>query len=310
MGSAQAAFFGDTLYFGGGLTNDDVAPAVLYTYSLATDQWGKMKTPVRCGFAIVVYDHQLVLVGGVLGNGRVTNKLWTLIERDGGWFESLPPMKLKRYAASSVAYKEHLLVVGGEDNSDVIVSVTEVYNSIKNDWMSVDTISPRNYCVICHGMKSAVMGSTWYLMGGEEQNENVFFASLDSLISRCAQDFSESAWKCLPDVPYYNSSPAVLGNMLVAVGGGSSDSIPRSDIYGYSQDTKNWEHVGKLPEGVSDTCTIVLPTRELMVIGGSDSQYDYSNKVFISVLKDKKGIYTCNAATDYNIILLTINLSM
>ena len=290
MGSAQAVFSDNKVYFGGGLTDYGEAPAVLYLYSIATDEWDEINTPVA-RFAIAVYDKQLVLVGGSLGNDQMTNRLWTLFEfeRDYEWLETLPPMKVKRCAASSVGHKNYLLVVGG-DSASQDTSVTEVYNGA-NGWMLAGSLPSRTYGINYFGMKSVKIDGTWYLMGGEEQGESVFSASIDSLIS--SQDRSKSTWTYISDVPYSNSSPAVHRNTLIAIGGASRDSLPSSGIYYHSQDTKSWEVAGELPEGVSDTCTIVLPTKELMAIGGSDFQYNYSarKKVFISNLKDNTGKY-------------------
>lgn len=49
----------------------------------------------------------------------------------------------------------------------------------------------------------------------------------------------------------------------MAVGGEGS----RSDILSYSPHTQSWVKVGDLPVGLSSTCSIVLPTGELLVMG-------------------------------------------
>ena len=242
------------MYIGGGTTLENLKDeASLYIYTPTTDTWDLMDTPVSL-FALTTYRSQLVLVGGIeyVGErpGPLTNKLWTLSEYD-HWQETLPPMKRKRYGASAVSYRDHLLVVGGE-------SMLEIYNS--RYWVETRCSLSRQ----CWDMKSTILNGYWYLMGGYEQEEEVCYASLDSLIQASEISQPLSVWKKLPDVPYELCSSAVLGDRLIAVGG-----LPlTSGIYAYSPLTHSWMHVGELPAMVSNTCTVNLPTGELMVIGG------------------------------------------
>ena len=117
-------------------------------------------------------------------------------------------------------------------------------------------------------MKSTVLNGHWYLMGGEGQGKKVYYASLDSLVASCqpSEKPLPSVWKRLPDVPYERSTTAVLGNRLIAVGG---RGYPHSSsICAYSPHTQSWVHVGNMLIGLSFSCTAVLSTGELMVIGG------------------------------------------
>ena len=70
-------------------------------------------------------------------------------------------------------------------------------------------------------MKSTVLDGHWYLMGGVGQKEEVYYASLDSLVASCqpSEKPLPSVWKRLPDVHHECSSIAVFGNRLIALGG-------------------------------------------------------------------------------------------
>ena len=118
-------------------------------------------------------------------------------------------------------------------------------------------------------MKSAVLSEHWYLMGGMVQGKEVCYASLNSLVASCQSSEKPlpSVWKSLPDIPREESSTAVVGNRLIAVGGRQHRS-PSSSIHAYSPYTQSWVHVGDMPIELDSTCTAVLPTGELMVIGG------------------------------------------
>ena len=124
-----------------------------------------------------------------------------------------------------------------------------------------------------YDLKSAILDKHWYLMGGEGlnslQEKAVHYSSLDSLIasSQPSETSQPSLWKELTNAPYLASSPAVLGNRLISIGGGEELSAT-STVYAYSTIAISWIHVGDMPFKASNTCSIVLPTGELMMMGG------------------------------------------
>ena len=265
---AQAVWLGDKLYVGGGLTSGsrrDDARLYIHTPTTdtwTTDTWSHINTPVFW-FALVTYHSQLVLVGGTefvseYEAGPFTNKLWTFTGHD-QWRETLPPMTLKRHSASAVEFADNtILVAGGEDDEGRNVNIVEVYNG--HHWAEAQCL-PKP----CHDMKSTVLNGHWYLMGGMGQGREVYYASLDSLVASCqpSEKPLPSVWNKLPDVPHDCSSTAVCGNRLITVGGYSSLSI-----HAYSPHTQSWVHVADMPVKLDSTCTAVLPTGDLMVIGG------------------------------------------
>ena len=289
MHSAQAVYFGDKLYVGGGYVKvsypaphpatkesreaDLLAASALYLYSPASDAWATVKTPVHW-FGIAIYHSKLLLVGGLVGAQVGGDNVWTYCGH-GNWKSTIPSMKKKRLGPSCVGYEKYLLVLGGElsDPSDSLA--VEVFNG--DHWMYACSLDmPHDMCL---AMKSVVMEGIWYLMGGVTQDVGVFCASLESLVASCGSLSEGYVWEALPDLPNNCSSPAILLNQLIAVGGESPVGAS-SAIYAYSPDTESWEPAGNLPEAVFNACTAVLPTGELMVIGGSDSQNFFRSKVF------------------------------
>ena len=269
MRSAQAVWLGDKLYVGGGVTSGIKRyDARLYIHTPTTDTWSHIDTPVYF-FALITYHSQLVLVGGreFVGedeDGPVTNKLWTSLLGLGlgQWRETLPPMATKRYKASAVEFTDNIVVAGGEDNNWRNINIVEVYNG--HHWAEAQYLRPK----LCYYMKSTILNGHWCLMGGWGQGKEVYYASLDSLVASCrpSEKPLPSVWKRLPDVPHDYSSTAVFGNRLVAVGGEVYPSS--SSIHAYSPHTNSWVHVGDMPVELYSTCTAVLSTGDLMVIGG------------------------------------------
>ena len=279
MCKSQAIWLGDKLCVGGGLVSGNVH-ARLCIYTPTTDIWVVMSTPVYW-FALIVYHSQLVLVGGV----PVTNKLWTLSQHD-QWRETLPPMTTERHSASAVEYADNILVAGGRDDINHVIDIVEVYNG--HHWAKARCL-PKP----CWLMKSTVLNGHWYLMGGWEQRKEGYYASLDSLVasSQCSEKPLLSVWKRLTDVPHEHSSPAVFGNRLIAVGGGGLHS-PSSSIHAYSPHTQSWLHVGDMPVELCQTCTAVLTTGELMVIGGRIEAYQLQSCVYQASLNGNESV-TC-----------------
>ena len=271
MYDTQIVWLGDKLYVGGGWTSEmsKTHAARLYIYTPTTDTWSEINTPVYL-FALITYHSQLVLVGGreYVSEGRrcsITNKLWTLIGHD-QWRETLPPMTTKRQCASAVEFADNIVVASGEDDEGRNIDIVEVYNS--HHWTKAQCL-PKP----CRCMKSTVLNGHWYLMGGWGQRKEVYYASLDSLVASCqpSEKPLPSVWKTHPDVPHNYSSTAVFGNRLIAVGGGGGYLPVSSFIHAYSPHTQSWVHVGDMPVELGSTCTAVLPTGELMVIGGVSS---------------------------------------
>ena len=299
MSNAQAVWLGDKLYVGGGSTPESIRNYVrLYIYTPTTDTWNHINTPVYW-FALVTYHSQLVLVGGkeYIGEGRtgpVTNKLWTLIEH-GQWRETLPPMTTKHQRASATEFAGNILVAGGKDDTGRNIDIVEVYNG--HHWVKAQ-------CPY-HCMKSTVLNGHWYLMGGWGQEKEVYYASLDSLVASCqpSEKPLPPVWKRLPDVPHDLSSIAVFGHRLITVGG----HPPNSSIHAYSPHTQSWVHVGDMPVKLHSNCIAVLPTGELMVIGGRSSTLWFDSCVYKASLNGNREWYTILCICH---VLFTLNVSV
>ena len=212
--------------------------------------WDRFTGPPTSRYALTTYKGQLVLVGGFdASNNAPTN--WT-------WTQPFLPMPTKRWGASAVSIGDHLIVAGGVGNDFSRLNTVEVYNG--HQWAAAESLP-----MVCCDMKSVVHEGNWYLIGGSGQDKEVFCASLDSLIaSTRSERTATSVWKRLPEVPLALSSAAAFENCLLAVGGYPYSSA----IHAYSPFTESWVHVGDMPIACESTCTVVLPTGELLALGG------------------------------------------
>ena len=280
MRIAQCVLLQNTIYLGGGYTSSLESDASLFISSTDLNSWSQVTTPTRY-YGLTTYHSQVVLVGGEEPDtDMITNKLWTL---KGGtnWQPSLSPMPTSRYYSSALntGNPECLVVSGGADSGRERVNVVEILKD--NEWSSVQPLPKACYC-----LKSTLHKGRLYLMGGLGQGLSVFHCKLESLLNEdYTQEISHSSglWSEL-QIHLERSSPSSFANQLISTGGclGYARS---SEICAYSPHTLSWLHVGNLPIELDTTATIVLPTGELVVLGGFSASGDWSNRVFKASLK-------------------------
>ena len=167
---------------------------------------------------------------------------------------------------SAVSFESYLLVACGANDLGQQLDTVQIFDGYQ--W--AETLGP---LMTSYFIKSAVLNGVWYLTGAEREEQIIYFASLDSLINCCLTvdyGIEESPWQLLPAVPYDFYSLVALGNRLVAIGGDEGAETPSSAIHAYAPNTESWMHVANLPLGLYSTCAIVLPSGELMVVGGHD----------------------------------------
>ena len=95
-----------------------------------------------------------------------------------------------------------------------------------------------------------------------------------SLGERLAQSLSltsparSNVWNKVADLPVMGSTCVTLHGRLLAIGGCDSKYTPTSDVHIYHPTSNTWEVISKMK--ISRWCCLVavLPTNQLMVVGG------------------------------------------
>ena len=282
MDRAQAVVLNNKVYIGGGYTRNNTTAANIYTYDPTMDTWETLQSPTRYS-ALTTYHNKLLLVGGrEISTGQVTNQLWVFEEGEQTWTQPLPPMSTSRKGASAVSYQDYLTVAGGSNSSNGLLNTVEVFDG--QQWVAADPL-PES----CSFMTSTSHDGHYYLMGGDNQGTSVFYTSLQSLVEKATQHPPTSpsntdqlsVWKTLTDTPHEYSSTTIFGGTLVAVGGHPN----QSSLHLYFPLTQSWLPAGEMPLGVYDTCTVTLPTGEMMVIGGETRDAWHSPFVYKACVK-------------------------
>ena len=274
MCDAQAVVLGNKVY-AGGHTLTTATDCNIYSCDFTGDiTWKTIKSPTKW-LALATHKERLVLVGGWdPSTGTPTNQLWVRKD-DQKWTQPLPPMPTPRSRASAVSTQHYLIVAGGVDDlSNINVDVVEVYDG--QQWIRIDPL-PKH----CYFIKSILHDNFLYLMGGKSQGKSVFQCSVQALIKQVPP--KQSTWNVICDAPYDYCSVATFGGALVAVGG--SDNGPKNSLHMYNPLTQLWVYAGKMPVAVDSTCTVTLPSGEIMVIGGRTDDTDYSPLVYKASLE-------------------------
>ena len=176
---------------GGGGGASPANTVILMTYNIISQEWSQLPQYTAHRFAMTVTHNKLTL-GGCDRNGRDTNVLgWDADERK--WTRPYTPMPTPCCNSSAVVYRQWLIVAGGWCGGTRTSSV-EVLDIAINQWYrALSTPVPWSR------MKSAVMGDTWYLMGGYRRGrktDQVYSVSLSVLISHL-NNTSERIWNTI-----------------------------------------------------------------------------------------------------------------
>ena len=101
-----------------------------------------------------------------------------LCETTLSYSDTSSPTSLQHVMA--ISHHNHLIVAGGRDSNGWDTNVVEVYDG--RQWMRTDPL-PKH----CSHMKTTFHNGNYYLMGGGNQDQSVFCASLQSLIAKATQ---------------------------------------------------------------------------------------------------------------------------
>ena len=242
-------------------------------YTPENDEWVELPKPPVEDFSLAVLNNQLVLVGGQEpSTGKRTNKRTVFNPSTHQWVHPYPPMATARSRPTAIAYQHYLIVAGGEEDRNKLTSdsVVEIFDSVKEHWYTAEELP-----IKCAYMTPVVISNTAYLLGGYidgKRTKTVLTVSLPALINKATSQSQEvntpTSWKVLPDSPLKSSAPFTSHNMLLTAGGFDDSMEDSSHIYCYDPVTSQWEKVGDLPKPRYVCSCTVLPSTELLVVGG------------------------------------------
>ena len=229
-------------------------------------------------FAMTIIDDQLVLVGGEdIHSKKKTNVLGVWDEKLCYWTHPFPPMLTACCSPSVVTYQNKWLIVAGGygDGGDLLI--VEIMNISNHHWYSAPPLP-----IPASKMSATIIDNTMVVLGGASGNfffKKVFKVNVDELISQAiAQQTTmnkkspavpvQTPWQKLPDTPLTQSAAVTFNGALLAVGGQGGTAI---HLY-HPAGSRSWVKSGDLPtERVQSACT-VLPSGEVLIVGGANSE--------------------------------------
>ena len=285
-GVGQAIVVGKEVYVG--LVNS----GKVLKYNITKESWSILLIPPVKYFSIEYLCQKVILVGGQLrSNWRVTGDINEIDEATQQWIRStsIPPMPTARTSATAISWTSPpaLIVCGGSSDESKPLTAVEVYHSRSSQWHTVSPLPfPRDY------MSHTVIHNVLYLVGGYKTSaigsytKTVMSASIPQLLESCLQPSRTPPvqWQSgsIPDVPHYYSTAASLGGCLVVVGGSTrpSRNALESSVHAYCPSSSSWVCVGQLPQPFAECITVILPTGELLVLGGKVSQHIFTTAAY------------------------------
>ena len=257
MGSpwGAAVVHGSTAYFSKGHN--------VYSYTVPENKWTKLPQCKYDYFAMTVINDALTTIGGWNRQGRATNTLLSL--SGSSWEEVLPPMPTMRVLPAAANTPTHLMVAGGRQsiNGDPVATV-EVLNTETFQWSTASSLHKR-----VPFPELTTCGGCIYFAN---KDNKVFSCSVEDLKSTNSSD-GVSVWTRLANIPpLQKSTLATLRGRVLAIGGEYS-GIPTGAIHCYDVATNSWSVMGEMPTPRYRALTAVLPSNELVVVGGMDRNY-------------------------------------
>ena len=258
------------------------------SYNSTNKKWNQLpKCPHQYG-SLAVVNGQLTAIGGRGNTLLCTNVLLTLHEGwlRRSWSDVFPPMPTKRYDTTAITSKEQLIVAGGSKEQLIVVggasrpgriNTVEVMDTKTLVWSTVASL-PHHY----KRASATICGDHLYMLGGDDDDGKTKSVLTCSLTELLRSSSSSSVWHRVANAPAYYSTCAAVNGQLLAVGGCDEDHKATAAIHKYNPTTNSWDHISNKPTARYLSLVAVLPTNEMMVVGGGISGITYTDKVDIA----------------------------
>ena len=234
----------------------------VYSYTVPENKWTKLPPWKRVDFAMAVINDALTTIGGLDHKCATTNNLFSL--SGSSWEEVLPPMPTKREIPAAANTLTHLVVAGGSKSfaGKEPVATVEVLNTDTLQWFTASSLPQ-----VLPSPQMTTCGGCIYLASSDNK---VFSCSVEDLI-KSANSSDCSVWTRLASIPASRMSTLATRKGRVLAIGGEDDGNPTGAIHCYDVTTNSWSVISKMPTPRCDVMTAVLPSNELVVVGGRDA---------------------------------------
>ena len=265
----------------------------------AGKDWSQLRTCPISNCPLVLVNNLLTIVGGsqqdeysnqllsLTGEGSSTCKIWT---------EEFPPMPTKRSNTAAICVGASLIVAGGQGQGVPVMSTVEVMNTWSRRWSTAAHL-PKPMWVA----STTVCGDRVYMLGGWDKNHAAFACSLSDLLHSCKSAKSSTlsrrrtrhssrdeagVWKKLACLPVTWFACVTVNNQLLLIGGMGLDNQPVADVHVYNSLTDSWEVISHMTTARRQCFAALLPSNQLMVVGGITDDGDSTDTVEMGTFID------------------------
>ena len=144
-------------------------------------------------------------------------------------------------------------------------NVVEIMDTLNLVWSKATSL-PHPYSEA----SATILGDRLFMLGGEDQNckmsQSVLTCSLSKLIQ--SQEVMPR-WGTISDAPNFGSTCVTVKGELLAIGGHSKKNKDATDVCKYNPVTDSWDVVSHMSTARSSPLVTVLPTNDVIVVGGS-----------------------------------------
>jgi N-acetylneuraminic acid mutarotase len=232
----------------------------VYSYTIAGNTWTKLPECKYQNFEMAVIRNKLATIGGRDCQWVVTNSVLSL--SGSSWEEVLPPMPTNRVSPAAAASSTHLVVAGGRQTKlGGSLATVDVLDTETLQWYTVGCL-PETILY----PQMTMCGGWFYLI---DDRNTVFSCSVEDLLESTNSSDGHSVWTRLASIPTpQHSYLAAFKGRVLAIGGMDGNSTTGA-IHCYDVTTNSWSIISEMPTARSRVLTAVLPSNQLVVVGGA-----------------------------------------
>lgn len=238
------------------------------------DQWRKLQSSKFKCFSMAIVSGYLTTIGGHIHGtflGHIeTNVLFSLVPEKltkKSWKEIVPPMPTKRSKSAAIVTDKYLIVAGGTRENSTAICVVEVLDTKTLQWFTANSLPQSLY-----NSNMAMCDTRLFILQGSK----VFSCCVEELLKTCkpttyGHNGGDVAWVQRADVPVQSNKLSLAAKQgLLIVIGGRDNSRQTLAIRCYNLAANSWSLIGELATPRTSFLTTVLPTNELVVVGGKN----------------------------------------
>ncbi|XP_065915018.1 probable serine/threonine-protein kinase DDB_G0271682 isoform X2 [Dysidea avara] len=270
MYNASVAVNGNNVYVTAGGALEDETKNNVYHYNIATNQWITLPPPGHYKGVLCMVDALSIFGGCDSVTYKTLRKVSTYDRDSNGWLQTYPGLIHKRFLPGVVVHGEHLMVMGGEDQSRKSLDSIEIMDwRQRSPWREVSFKLP----VPMKHIKPSISGEHLLIVGYEQGvtryngSYQLPVATVTSLSS--SSDQVASQWEELSSAPHFHTAIVPHSNPPLIIGGSDVKGVPTSDISLYDTLKKSWIQVDTLIIAKKNIGVANINSKTIIVIGGT-----------------------------------------